>query len=121
VNQNHVYVPYEWDLSTDSVDESEVSDHSSDLVVADQNAQAHQDEESSESSYNDLINDQAEEVNAEESEGDEGKPFSDDFRNNEHNSEAEGLGGSSSSSGSDDSSSFSCSTQSTSDHILLIN
>jgi hypothetical protein len=118
------YVPYERNLSSDCVDESEVSDHSSDLVVADQNGQAHQDEESSESFHNDLIDDQAEEVNAEESEGDEGKPFADDFSDNEYNSEADALGGLSSSSclqGNADDSSYSCSTQSTSDHILLTN
>ena len=108
-------------MSSDSVNEESVSEHSSDLVVADQNGQAHQDDESSESSHNSLIDDQAEEVNAEESEGDEGKPFADDFPSNEHNSEEEGLGGSSSSSSSDDSSCYTCSTQSTSDVNLLTN
>jgi hypothetical protein len=49
-------------MSSDSVDESSVSDESSEEAVRDQH---HQDEESSESCRSNLIDDQAEEVDAE--------------------------------------------------------
>ena len=105
-------------MSSDSVDESEVSDHSSDVKVINQNGEVYQEEESSESSHNNLIHDQAEEVNAEESEADGSNCFADDFSDNQYNSEADGLGVSSNSSdpqGDADDSSYSCSTHSTSD------
>jgi hypothetical protein len=108
-------------MSSDSVDESEVSDQSSEVEVIDQNREVYQDEESSESSYNNLIDNEAQEVNAEESEADGSNRFADDFSDNQYNSDVNGLGVSSISSdpqGKADDSSYSCSTHSTSSLIL---
>jgi hypothetical protein len=109
-------------MSSDSVDELEGSDQSSQVEVRDQNGEIYQDEESSQASHSNLIVDEAQEVNAEESEADGSNFFADDFADNQYNSESDGLGGLSNSSepqGYTDDSSYSCSTHSTSSVNLL--